>query len=324
MRLLLPLALLALGACTSTSLPPLAPIPASSRPVPIDPANPQREVLGGLRYLGGVEISSPDKRVGGFSSLKRQGSRLVAITDGGDWAVIDPIERKGRLVGARLAEMGDLHGPDGEVLEGTDDADAESLTPYRRGWLVSFEHRHRILYYPSLAGRPEASGLDPAELFGALEPNNGVETIASRNGRTFACAERLPREEAANCMIVGPQGREPVAIGAPGGGLDPGTAYPVDADWASDGTLYILMRSWSGGNDNRGAVVRRSANGALQTLAAFVRPTTTDNYEGIAVRQEGKRTFLYIVSDDNFKVYDRPGQPESWQHTYLMKFEVAH
>ena len=42
-------------------------------------------------------------------------------------------------------------------------------------------------------------------------------------------------------------------------------------------------------------------------------PLSVDNFEGLAVREEGGRTFLYIVSDDNFS---------GSQRTLLMKFEV--
>ena len=323
MRTILIAALLALSACASTRLAPTPPLATPTVAVPIDPSQLERDRVGELRYLGGVEIKSTDKRVGGFSSLKRQGGRLFAIVDEGDWAIIDPVERNGRLIGAKVAQMGDLHGPNGEVIEGSDKADAESLAPYRGGWLVSFEHRHRIDWYKSLDGRPKPSGLDPVAMFGKLAPNNGVETLATRNGRIFVCAERLPNESGANCMIVGPHGREAVSIPEPGGGLDPRNAFPVDADWAADGTLYILIRSWSGGNDNRVAIVRRSPDGRLRTLAAFVKPLTTDNYEGLALREEGGKTYLYMNSDDNFKIYNTPDKADSWQRTLLMKFEVT-
>jgi hypothetical protein len=323
MRTCLFAALLALCACASGNTSPPTPLPTLTETVPIDPTHPDRDQVGDLHYLGGIEIRSPDKRVGGFSSLKRQSGRLYAIVDEGDWAIIDPVEQNGRLVGAKVSQMGDLHDANGAVIEGSDKADAESLAPHRGGWLVGFEHRHRIDWYKSLAGRSQPSGLDPIEMFGNLAPNNGVETLATRDGRIFVCAERLPAEGAANCMIVGPHGREPVSIPPPGDGLDPKNAFPVDADWAADGTLYILIRSWSGGTDLRSAIVRRSPDGRLRTLAAFVKPLTVDNYEGLALRQEGGRTFLYMISDDNFKAYNEPAKPETWQRTLLMKFEVT-
>jgi hypothetical protein len=97
----------------------------------------------------------------------------------------------------------------------------------------------------------------------------------------------------------------------------------VDADWGSDGTLYVLMRSWSGGRDNRAAVVARRPDGKSRTLALLVPPIQRDNYEGLAVREEGRRTFLYVISDDNFGEYDDPARPEERQRTLLLKFELV-
>jgi hypothetical protein len=289
--------------------------------VTLDPTRPKRTILGRLRYLGGVEIDSDDKRVGGFSSLKRYRGRLYAVTDVGHWAIIDPVERNGRLVGAFISEMGQLHGPDGAELRGTETGDAEAIARDGGGWLVGFEHDHKILRYGSLGGRGEALGLDPRAIFGELEENKGVETLAARRGRLFLCAERLPAE-APNCFIRSRSGDEAVRL-PPSPGLDPETGYPVDADWGRDGTLYVLMRSWSGGRDNRAAIVARRPDGKLRTLALLVPPIQRDNYEGLAVRQEGRRTFLYVITDDNFGEYDEPGKPETWQRTLLLKFELV-
>lgn len=64
-------------------------------------------------------------------------------------------------------------------------------------------------------------------------------------------------------------------------------------------------------------IVQVALDGTRRELATLRPPLTVDNFEGLAVREEGaeanRRTFLYIVSDDNFS---------SGQRTLLMKFEV--
>jgi hypothetical protein len=140
---------LALLACASsapaeTAAPPVA---VATAMVALDPTRPDRNILGRLRYLGGVEIDAGDTRVGGFSSLKLYRRRLYAVTDAGHWAIIDPVERKHRLVGALVSEMGQLHGADGAALRGTETGDAEALVHDGRSWLVGFEHEHKILRY---------------------------------------------------------------------------------------------------------------------------------------------------------------------------------
>ena len=323
MRPILSLMLLALAGCATAPAAPAGGerIAVAARPVPLDPTDPDRTLLGRLRYLGGIELESPDSRFGGLSSLKWRDGRLHAVSDAGDWAVLAPAERAGRLEGLEGAALGDLLGPDGGKLEGTETGDAESLAPDGGGWLVGFEHDHKILRFPALGTRAEPSGLDPPALFGALEPNKGVEALATRGDAMFLCAERLPTGAATNCFMREPGRTDPVRLPPPGG-LDPLAAFPVDADWGGDGTLYILFRSWSEGNDNRAAIVARSPLGDLRTLATFLKPLTLDNYEGLAVREERGRTFLYIVSDDNFGEYDEPGKPETWQRTLLLKFEL--
>lgn len=323
MRIMLLLALFFTSSCAAMDARNPVTRPAiSARPIPLDNSNPARSLLGRLRYLGGLELQSIDPRFGGFSSLKWSGGRLHSVTDTGDWISFRTIERGGRLEGVEHAAMGDLLGLDGEELKGNDPGDAEGLTRDGRGWLVSFEHEHKILRYPALGARAQPSGLDPTAVFGALEENQGVETIARRNGRTFVCAERLATEAAPNCYLIEKGRPRPVQLPPPPG-LDPKTAFPVDADWGADGTLYILMRSWSGGNDQRAAILARSPRGKLRVLGTFVAPVRFDNFEGLAMREVDSRTFLYIISDDNFHVYDDKDKPETWHRTQLMKFELV-
>ena len=320
MRIFFSIALL-LSTAASAELPP-PPLPVEIRPVPLDPTEPKRTLVGRLRYLGGIEIRSDDKRIGGFSSLERVKGRIHAVNDVGKWVYLDTFEDGDRLTGTHLTGMFDLHGPNGEVLEGNAMADAEALSHDGRAWLVGFEHDHKVLRYKELWDRGRPAGVNLAALFGELEPNKGVETLAARRGRLFLCVERLPTPTAQSCFI-GRRGRmKAVPIPAPHG-LDPLTAVPVDADWGRDGTLYILMRSWSGGNDHRAAILSRTRRGELRTLATFVKPLTLDNYEGLALREEKGRIFLYMISDDNFRQYDEPGKPETWQRTLLMKFELV-
>lgn len=315
--------LLAFAAAACATVPPPDRgdvVPVRARPLRLDARDPGRAILGRLRYLGGVELSSPDKRFGGLSSLKWRGGRLWAVSDVGDWARFAPVERGAELIGIDDLRMGDLLDPDGRPLTGTATGDSEALTQDGAGWLVSFEHEHKILRYARLGAPAQPSGLDPQAIFGPLEKNHGVELLASRHGRLFLCAERLPTESAPNCFVKNGEDR-PVRLTGPVG-LDPGTAFPVDASWAADGTLYILFRSWSGGFDNRAALVSRSPLGAIRVLAVLAPPIVADNWEGLAVREERGRTYLYLISDDNFHEYDLPENPAERQRTMLLKFEL--
>ena len=312
------------AACASTLAAPSQlgrKVEVTAKPIVLNGGNPQGAVLGRLHYLGGLELESAEKRFGGFSSLKWRAGRLYAVNDIGDWAELETDERSNRLVGLLSAKMGDLLGPSGETLEGSATGDAEALEQAGDGWLVGFEHEHKVLRYRTLGTLAERTELDPQAIFGDLEDNQGVEALAVRGGRLFICVERLATDASAHCYIRSDGGTQPVRMPVPAR-LDPRTAFPVDADWGADGTLYVLFRSWSGGSDNRAAIVARSPLGRLQTIATFLPPVAVDNYEGLALREEGSRTFLYIISDDNFGVYDDPKKADERQRTLLMKFEL--
>ncbi|MFN7173915.1 MAG: hypothetical protein ACK4MT_04290, partial [Thermaurantiacus tibetensis] len=52
---------------------------------------------------------------------------------------------------------------------------------------------------------------------------------------------------------------------------------------------------------------------ARTEIARFAPPLLVENFEGLALRNEGGRTFLYLVSDDNFLPAQR---------TLFLKFEL--
>ena len=57
----------------------------------------------GLRFLGGLELSSPGPAFGGLSglTLTADGDRMIAVSDRGRWFTARLVERDdGRLVGA--------------------------------------------------------------------------------------------------------------------------------------------------------------------------------------------------------------------------------
>jgi len=48
-------------------------------------------------------------------------------------------------------------------------------------------------------------------------------------------------------------------------------------------------------------------------IARFEPPVTSDNYEGLSVTIENGRPIIWIVSDDNYSL---------WQRTLLLKFAL--
>lgn len=296
--------------------------------VPLSEEDPALDRVGNLKYLGGLDIPRMDQNIGGLSGLRwdAQSGRLLAITDDARWVWITLEEEAKRLTGIAEIESGPLLGVDGEVLSGKEQGDSEALVrvepspeePVRAEqatWGVAFEREHRILLYDGgLSSPPVPALFDPEEELGPMEGNRGMEAFAAGAASRLICAERAASPERSNCVLFSvsdldyaPFGVEPPAAIEQLGGL------PTDADVTSDEVYMVLFRSYSPAEGNSAALVAYAPDGTRREIATFLPPLNLDNFEGLAVREEGGRTFLYIVSDDNFS---------GSQRTLLMKFEV--
>ncbi|WP_298464435.1 esterase-like activity of phytase family protein [uncultured Erythrobacter sp.] len=285
--------------------------------VPLSEEDSSLEQVGDLRYLGGIDIPRLGQNIGGLSGLRwdAESGRLLALTDDARWVWIAVRERDGRLVGIGEVTSGPLVGLDGEILSGKEAGDSEALTRSAQGgWLVAFERDHRVWRYPTLSGRPVATEIDPIALLGGFEENRGVETLAGDETEFFLCAERWSGPDDSGNCIRQLAGADPEQVMvSPQGALFEFGATPTDADYGSDGSLYLLFRSYSPGDGAGAEIVLDNPEEGRRALITLRPPLTVDNFEGLAVREEDERTFLYIVSDDNFS---------SNQRTLLMKFEV--
>jgi hypothetical protein len=285
--------------------------------VALDPADPDRSEIGQLTYLGGLDIPRMGQDIGGLSGLRwdADSGRLLAITDDARWVWLTLEELDGRLVGLRSVASGPLLGLEGEVLSGKAMGDSESLTRSAEGgWLVGFERTHRVWRYPELESIPVATEIDPEALLGELGNNQGLEAMTSFAGQWIGCVEARTGAERPNCTRFSADG-ESESFSA---GFLPSIAQlgavPTDADTSSDGTTYMLYRDYGPTKGNSivvGTIGPDLTEGS--ELMVLTPPLTTDNFEGLAVREEGENTFLYIVSDDNFS---------GRQRTLLMKFAL--
>jgi len=281
--------------------------------------------VGELIFRGGVEIAPDKANIGGISALEWHDGALFAVTDEGRWMELTPGEIAGRLVDISEVRLGTLQGANGESLAGKALGDAEALTRLPSGeWLVAFEQDHRLLRYADLTGRamgkdPRADGLIAA--FAPAERNDGIETLAAYPGGVLACAERVDPARP-NCLRVTEAGARAFHLPAPEGIAEAG-GVPTDAACTADGTCYVLFRSFTPGQGNRAAVIALAPDDTATTLAVLVPPLLLDNFEGLAVRAEPGRTFLYLVSDDNDRNNCARTKAPTCQRTLLYKFEIA-
>ncbi len=337
------LVLLLLASCATSDASNGDSIDVQTKSIALNWYDPAQKNIGQLRYMGGLQLSAKDKRFGGISGLRwlsavrgpegepQAVSRLLAITDRGDWLLMSPQEKGGQLYGIAAVDIGRLADLDGRPLSRKSMLDSESISLIERcdenggacvaeGALIGFEHRRRIWSYPLDAnGRPGAAtetGLLPKWL--KDQPSNGaVEALAGQGGVWAAFSEDVRDEKtgrasgrvfACDACERWPETGKPLAVDLPA------PYKPTDADFAGD-ALLLLARDYSpmrGVSALLGRVDMKS--GAFEQIAAFRPPLNIDNFEALAVRRVAGRTFLYIASDDNFSPLQR---------TLLLKFELV-
>jgi cyclophilin family peptidyl-prolyl cis-trans isomerase len=289
-------------------------------PIELAPGQPDIQT-GELIFRGGVAIAPDKAQIGGISGLEWHDGQLFAVSDDGRWLVLTPEDVQGRLVDVSSVKIGPLLDERGRKLGGKERGDAEAVTRLASGeWLVSFEQDHRIWRYPALDGAAAGSEDGAAPLTAGAVANSGIETLAAYTGGLLACGE-LVDPARPNCMRITPEGTQSFQLAAPAGIAEAG-GVPTDAACKPDGSCFVLFRSYRREEGNRAAIVELAPDNSATTLAVLAPPLTLDNFEGLALREEAGRRFLYIVSDDNLNNCDGNERP-GCQRTLLMKFEIA-
>jgi hypothetical protein len=285
--------------------------------VALDPSDPGRTRVGALTYLGGVVLHGPGPAFGGFSSMTVVGDRFTLLNDGGLWVRF----RMGGDWKPREMEFGDL--PDGPYNGWRKQSrDSESMTrdPAGRVW-VGFEFNNQIWRYDPTLTRAEEQARPPA--IKNWDENGGAESMVRlHDGRFVVLSETtMTKDGRGRIGLLFPDDpteddTPPVSFGyAPPAGYD-----PSDATQLPDGRLIVVNRRFSlpGLFTAKLTLIdpRKIAPGALlrgPVIAAFASPLLHDNFEALAVTQEGKDVILWMASDDNQQI---------WEQSLLLKFRV--
>lgn len=317
MRALLSLLLVA-PLIASPVTPPDPAGPILVRPVLLDPADPARVQLGGLRYLGGWALEGRHPAFGGFSAMAVRGDRFILVSDKG---YVARFRFDGRQIsGPMIAAL--PTGPGNALDDGT--RDSESMTVGRDGrvW-IGFENYGQIWRYAPGLGRGETYSAPAA--MAKWPGNKGAEAIvALADGRFLVMSEGAredsdPKGTSRALLFSGDPTRasaRPAVIH-----YRPPTGYSVtDAAQLSDGRIIILHRRFVL-TEGIAAIVsivpvdafRKGRIVSGRIVARLASPLTVDNMEAIAVSTEGGRQRIWIASDDNFYPIQR---------TLLMKFAL--
>jgi cyclophilin family peptidyl-prolyl cis-trans isomerase len=282
-------------------------------PVALDPADPSNRTLGELSYRGGLVIEPGEAEIGGISGLEWWDGQLYAVTDDGRWLIMATDEIRDQLIDLVEIEAGPLLDQTGKRLRQKEQIDAEAIARSPAGeWHIAFERDHRVWRYPGFDQAAKGSDLPVINLVVGAKGNGGLETLAFSPNGWIACGE-WAGTSSPNCQRQAADQSATLEIDAPSPLNERGGA-PTDAGCASNGVCYILFRSYNPGLGNAVSIVAIGPDGNHETLATWTPPLTIDNFEGLAVREDNGKTYLYIVSDNNFS---------SNQRTLLMKFEVS-
>ncbi|MEY2883959.1 MAG: hypothetical protein RL490_1683 [Pseudomonadota bacterium] len=320
-------------ALQTDTVPQRAPaaLAVSTTVLALNPDDPAQQRLGPLRFMGAVQMRSSDPGFGGISALRAgPGTRMLAVTDTGNWLAFDTVERDGRLVGVANAYMRAIPQPGGTPLLRKADGDAEALDWDAATGAASivYEQDHRIAHFTGIDASP-ASLAAPPERVERLTPmlawgnNSGGEAMAVLpGGARVILAEQARHADGSRVALLTISGvtREIAITGVPG-------MSPTDAVALDDHTVLILHRHFSATGGLSAALSRVDLALALAggtatqppvlpmtLLARWQAPVTLDNMEGLALRRDGGRVFVYLVSDNNFNSLER---------TLLLKFELV-
>lgn len=295
-------------------------IPMRAFGVILSHEEPEQRTVGRLRFRGGLDLHSGDRRFGGLSGLdiSADGGRLTAITDRGVWFnALLGYNRDGDLNSISDTRLQPALDESGKPLAGRALTDSESIARLTDGsFIVGFEQKHRLRHYRGTGSAARPIGAPP--VLRASPPNGGAEAVTRLWGNELlVLSERLEARPGIAAGWIG-SGRDWQAVGF----RRKGRFRPVGAATRDDGAVFILERRFTtiGGIASRISVLpgRRIAPGAIfdgVELAELSAPLVADNFEGISVRRgKAGETLIYIVSDDNF---------HDLQRTLLLMFSLA-
>lgn len=313
---------LAIAACGNAAPPAIEPLAVESIAVPFDARDAARQGEGRLSYAGGVALRSATSWFGGLSGL-RCPDRCYAVGDAGFLLSFDRVERDGRLVGIENVRGGALLDREGVAgAKATRDAESIVLSPGGAEVLVGFERSNSLWVVP--LGQPEWRA---RQVYALPEMkdwplNGGAETLVMLPGGVpLVIAEEAPDGGDRPAIAIG-------AVKRPDGTRanlafryrPPANFSPTDAALLDDERLIILNRAFSPLTGVAMALVevplaeiKEGATVQGREIARLRPPVSIDNMEGIDIRREDGRVFIYLVSDDNFNAAQR---------TLLLKFEL--
>lgn len=287
-------------------------------PLPLNLENPNQVKVGQLDFIAAWELTSDNPNFGGISAINRlEDGRFLGISDAG---TLIGFGLKGDDTADRPF-LAPLPGSTGEELT-FEDRDSEALAydaDSGRFW-VAYENRNAIRRFSRSFARTDKFVTPP--LMKDWSANSGAEAIVRMNdGRFIVFSEGYDLPDGSYGAVV--FSGDPTLSGtvASGFGYRPPLGYKVtDAVQLPDDRFLILHRriSFPQGFTVKLGVLDPANIVASETIGSKViatlkPPLLVDNLEGITLSEEDGKTIIWMISDNNFNIFQR---------TILMKFAL--
>ncbi|WP_209007382.1 esterase-like activity of phytase family protein [Roseibium litorale] len=316
------------GASAQDILTAAAPVTVKTEPVKSFQVGRDNDQFGKLTYLGGMELISADRNVGGLSSLisLKGGSEFLAVTDNGLWfAATVEQDADGRPLGLSNTRYTPLIQASGKPFNGHYGSDTEAMTLDGASLLVSAEGVNRIYRFPW----PLTTGKEPVT--GEIKVSPAISELRSSKGMETMAMAPAGTPLAGTLVVVGERGPGD-ADDLPGFLLRDGkwerfTVARSDRFDATDGAFlpdgdFLLLERRFNLRDLVGMRIRRFAAADLvpgarvtgEVLLEADYGYQIDNMEGLAVHVNEKgQTILTLLSDNNRSLLQR---------TLLLRFRL--
>lgn len=288
------------------------------RPLQLDPAYPGPRRVGDLIFLNAWELRSNNEDFGGFSALAALADgRFVGLSDAGTLIGFG-LNSDDRTDRPFIAPLPDSQGPS----QNYQDRDSEGIAydaDSGQFW-VSYEANHAIRRFSSSFAR--STGIVRPREMQDWPSNKGAESIIRlADGRFIVISESLEDNDTHQALLFS---GDPIENGTDIARFSyrPPAGYRVtDGAQLPDGRLIILNR-WVGLPNGFAAklalvdpiAVGKSKDVSGRVIATLAAPLLVDNMEGVAVRRQGRDTIIWLISDNNFNVFQR---------TLLMKLSLS-
>lgn len=275
------------------------------------------EKAGMLRFVRGWRLVSPNTAFGGFSALAILGpDRFQLASDNGYWVRLT-LGPAGKVSDARIAML--PLGAGKSQRKSQRDVESMIFDPASGKSWVALEGVNQVWRLDSALARIESCARLPRP---SWPVSSGPEAmIRLADGRTVIFSENADAD---------PRGREALLFA--GDPAEPGTkavrffydsegkGLVSDAAPLPDGRILLVHRRL--GLDPVFTTILgvvdpaaiRPGRALTSQAIGRVPAALADNYEGAAVERRDGRTFLWLVSDNNFN---------NWQRSLLVEFELV-